>query len=452
MLRSFKHKNIVGYIDVLYENAPKDWQEQQEMKHGLRSQENTDASESTSRYSTDTREDKLDDVVVFVHDDNDMNEEVDDLSSTFGKSSNTSSDADEEQQKEPIESNVERKPVAYIIMELCKSETLKDRLVPEYLMNNGLERIEALRIFSQIVEGIIYLHEKRLIHRDLKPDNIFFSLDKADTVKIGDFGLVRREIVEESNANDNSTKITYSTGTESYMAPEQKLSDNRKLLTRKVDIYAMGIILFELLYQCLTGSERIKVLDNLRLNQPKFPTDVETKIGNEAKELILQSIHHRWDSRPTALQIRNQLSSLNSSDCKFSNLNYDIKSTRTTDRKVTTYVTTSIWKNVDGHLQEIIESHVDNVDDWKPKRMQNMNVVVLYAHRHEIVAFYNRSTMERFIIGAFSHKDHEHMHGRVLINIQHHIDIFRKQNPNLVDTDNVDIMKQTSSKWQIVFK
>lgn len=84
-------------------------------------------------------------------------------------------------------------------------------------------------------------------------------------MKIGDFGLVRRETVEESD-DGKSTTVTYPTGTESYMAPEQKLIGNRKLITRKVDVYAMGIILFELLYQCSTGYERIKVENIFSVN------------------------------------------------------------------------------------------------------------------------------------------------------------------------------------------
>lgn len=122
------------------------------------------------------------------------------------------------------------------------------------------------------------------IHRDLKPENIFFSSDVTGTAKIGDFGITRREIMDGSG-EERSSVITYSTGTQLYMAPKQKLTNNRNILTRKVDIYAMGMILFELFYQYMTFIERKKIFDDLHLEQPKFPADTETKIGNEAKEV-----------------------------------------------------------------------------------------------------------------------------------------------------------------------
>lgn len=51
----------------------------------------------------------------------------------------------------------------YIVMELCRSETLADRLASEYRKNNELNRIEALSIFYQIVRGLRYMHEKNMV-------------------------------------------------------------------------------------------------------------------------------------------------------------------------------------------------------------------------------------------------------------------------------------------------
>ncbi|CAF1475227.1 unnamed protein product [Adineta steineri] len=169
-------------------------------------------------------------------------------------------------------------------MELCKPKTLAHRLLPEYRMKIGITRIEAFRIFSQIVQGIIYLHGKKIIHRDLKPANIFFSLDNMDTVKIGDFGIAKHEVTEESD-DDTSTTTTYTKGTIPYMAPEQKSSNNEYPLTRKVDIYAMGIILCELLYPCETRSQRSKVLQDMRLERPIFPKDADDVLEYKTKEV-----------------------------------------------------------------------------------------------------------------------------------------------------------------------
>ncbi|CAG2183661.1 unnamed protein product, partial [Oppiella nova] len=97
-----------------------------------------------------------------------------------------------------------------------------------------------------------------LMHRDLKPSNIFFSMD--GNIKIGDFGLVTATAVEEEShtpsahnstddincfiLNRSSSSHTNRVGTQLYMSPEQIQNHP---YSHKVDIFSMGIILFELL-------------------------------------------------------------------------------------------------------------------------------------------------------------------------------------------------------------
>lgn len=145
-------------------------------------------------------------------------------------------------------------------MELCQSESLRSRLMKQTIRQQS----EAWFIFDQIINGIDYIHSKGLVHRDLKPSNILFSLDNI--VKIGDFGLVSAfgdDKIDHSGDNEPG-------GTILYMSPEQI---NRQSYNQKVDIYAIGIILFELLYPFSTQMERIKALKNVRLQTPKFPID-----------------------------------------------------------------------------------------------------------------------------------------------------------------------------------
>lgn len=71
--------------------------------------------------------------------------------------------------------------VLYIQMEYCENKTLRDAI------EEGVDDIEAWRLFRQILEGLAYIHNEGMIHRDLKPSNIF--LDANGDVKIGDFGL-----------------------------------------------------------------------------------------------------------------------------------------------------------------------------------------------------------------------------------------------------------------------
>ncbi|UJR18452.1 hypothetical protein I4U23_005357 [Adineta vaga] len=224
---------------------------------------------------------------------------------------------------------VQTKEYLYIAVELCHHHTLYHRLLPENRSEYIRDRLEGLKIFYQIVNGMTYIHqhEHKLIHRDLKPANIFFSLS-ANTVKIGDFGLtkqiIRTDDEDEHNLYEQSHHLMipqeslaeshhhrtdqYSTtvpahGTAKYISPEQK--DNKQP-TQKVDIYAMGLILLELLYPFKTLRERERVLENARNTDLKLPDDFDMKNNNKTAygRLIRRLIVHDADLRPTSSELQ----------------------------------------------------------------------------------------------------------------------------------------------------
>ncbi|XP_055374101.1 eukaryotic translation initiation factor 2-alpha kinase [Condylostylus longicornis] len=200
----------------------------------------------------------------------------------------------------------------YIQMQLCQKQSLRDWLrdrLPE-------ARIPQIHLFfEQIVDAVDYVHQKGLIHRDLKPSNIFFS--QNGQIKIGDFGLVTlmpdsvessdsKEIVNYSTPTDTLFNHTENVGTYLYMSPEQIQG---KPYDYKVDIYSLGFIFFEMLYYFNTEMERILVLKSLREEQ--FPKNFSNQFPEEHTLLrrMLSSIPQK---RPSALEIKNTLSNIES--------------------------------------------------------------------------------------------------------------------------------------------
>ncbi|XP_075428098.1 eukaryotic translation initiation factor 2-alpha kinase 3 isoform X2 [Ascaphus truei] len=187
----------------------------------------------------------------------------------------------------------------YIQMQLCRKENLKDWMNARCKLEER-PRTESLQIFLQIADAVQFLHSKGLMHRDLKPSNIFFTLD--DVVKVGDFGLVTAMDQDEDEETVLTPMPAYArhtgqVGTKLYMSPEQIYGQS---YSHKVDIFSLGLILFELLYPFGTQMERVNILTELR--SLKFPPLFTQKFSQE-QNIVKHMLSHNPSERPEAVDI-----------------------------------------------------------------------------------------------------------------------------------------------------
>jgi eukaryotic-like serine/threonine-protein kinase len=128
----------------------------------------------------------------------------------------------------------------YLVMQFIEGESL-DKTVERYVAQQTPMPLDlVLKIFHQVLDGVGAAHREGVIHRDLKPANILIRQRDA-VAKVTDFGIAKAE--EDAQAGRGQTKGII--GSLLYMAPEQ--IKGRKDLDKRVDIYGLGILLYELL-------------------------------------------------------------------------------------------------------------------------------------------------------------------------------------------------------------
>jgi serine/threonine protein kinase len=129
----------------------------------------------------------------------------------------------------------ERDGVYFLTMEYVEGITVR-----ELLDTRGkLGVAPTLAIATQLAQSLVAAHDQGVIHRDIKPQNLL--LDSGGTLKVMDFGVARL-----AGATTGLTEVGMLVGTPSYMAPEQMMGDS---FDHRIDLYAVGVVLFE----CLTG-------------------------------------------------------------------------------------------------------------------------------------------------------------------------------------------------------
>ncbi|XXQ31969.1 non-specific serine/threonine protein kinase [Plasmodiophora brassicae] len=196
----------------------------------------------------------------------------------------------------------------YIQTEFC-AQTLRDAIVGEA---RRIDPDQNWRRFRQILEGLAHIHSQGIVHRDLKPGNIF--VHPSGDVRIGDLGLATHLHLGETihtkrspSSSPTNTLVgdqTMAVGTLLYIAPEVMNADIVNFrYDSKVDMYSLGIILFEMWYPFSTAHERVAVLQRLRdPNCPVFP-DCFQEAHPRQSQIICWLLQADPSARPSALEL-----------------------------------------------------------------------------------------------------------------------------------------------------
>jgi len=185
-----------------------------------------------------------------------------------------------------------------IAMEVLHGRSLKDHLKQE----GKLAVDEAAGIFQRVVSGVGAAHALGLIHRDLKPDNVFL-LETEPYVKVLDFGIAKLPKGGALSESSALTKTGAMIGSPFYMSPEQAFGERD--IDHRADIWSLGVMLYEILSgQLLTRADRLEEVFR-RLLTMDFPRldEVDPEIPADIADMVSRMLQRDVDERLSDLRV-----------------------------------------------------------------------------------------------------------------------------------------------------
>lgn len=167
--------------------------------------------------------------------------------------------------------------VQYIVMEFIDGITLKDYIDSEKVLNWK----DAVHFVIQILRALQHAHNRGIVHRDIKPQNIMLLTD--GTIKVMDFGIAKFAREESRTATDQAI------GTVHYISPEQARGD---VIDAKSDIYSIGIMFYEMLTGCkpFDTDNPVSIAVMHMQNVAERPRNINPNIPSGLEEIIMHAM------------------------------------------------------------------------------------------------------------------------------------------------------------------
>ena len=178
-------------------------------------------------------------------------------------------------------------PAVFLVMELVEGSTLRD-----YLNEKGSLTVEqTFQLITPVLSALSAAHRIGIIHRDIKPENILISKDGR--IKVADFGLARNITMGQTMTAESSVVL----GSVSYLSPEQV---QRGVADARSDIYAVGIVLFEMLTGSKPYSGETPIQIAYRHVNDRIPNiqTIKSEIPDSIAELVYEATAPNPDQRP----------------------------------------------------------------------------------------------------------------------------------------------------------
>ena len=215
--------------------------------------------------------------------------------------------------------SIKEENLLYIIMEFMDNGDLGGMLKANKMLEKPIKEEKIYDIFIQSMKSLSYIHSKKLAHRDIKPDNLFISVDGC--VKLGDFG-VSATIIDKSEKNKNLKYLNdYNKnnikdsiigdvickqtviGTPPFMSPEMI---NETIYDLKTDVYSMGVTFFEICFWHLPRVPALSIDGGIKLVDVPIRNNKD-EYSKELIDIIYKMIERDKNQRPDSDTVLNLL-------------------------------------------------------------------------------------------------------------------------------------------------